>query len=178
MSSSLKAALTGLTEKALNATVRNAALMGVPGRVRDSLTWNAVVLGAHTVAAKALTPKAALMAVNGLILVSVTWILAFNAGRADAEAEMRPVLTASASAVPALTGPVPDLLPSARPVPRPVLAAKEPYGDDRLCLAFNIFHEGRDQPETGRILIGQVTQNRVGSRASWNTMCKTIFAPW
>lgn len=187
MSSPLKTALTGLTEKALNATLRNPALKSVPGKIRNSLTWNAVVFCASTLAAKALTPKAALMVANGVLVVAATWILAFAAGRADAEAELRPVIAdlgqsviqAAAHTAPVLTGPVPGLvLPSARPVPRPVLAAKEPYGDDRLCLAFNIFHEGRDQPETGRILIGQVTQNRVGMRASWGTMCDTIFAPW
>ena len=44
-----------------------------------------------------------------------------------------------------------------------------------FCLALNIFHEARGEPEQGRIEVALVTMNR--AQASGKTVCQTIKAP-
>lgn len=44
-----------------------------------------------------------------------------------------------------------------------------------LCLALNIYHESRGEPEKGQIAVGIVTMNR----ANWNVkeICPVVYAP-
>lgn len=44
-----------------------------------------------------------------------------------------------------------------------------------LCLALNIYHEARGEPEKGQIAVGMVTMNR----ANWKTdqICQVVYQP-
>ncbi|PKH25338.1 cell wall hydrolase [Enterobacterales bacterium CwR94] len=44
-----------------------------------------------------------------------------------------------------------------------------------LCLALNIYHESRGEPEKGQIAVGTVTMNR----ANWDIkdVCSVVYAP-
>ena len=44
-----------------------------------------------------------------------------------------------------------------------------------LCLALNVFHEARGEPETGQWAVAQVTLNR--ARHDPARVCETVFAP-
>ncbi|WP_332846476.1 cell wall hydrolase [Pseudomonas lactucae] len=45
-----------------------------------------------------------------------------------------------------------------------------------LCLALNIYHEARGEPEEGQIAVALVTMNR----AEWRVenVCQTVYKPW
>jgi spore germination cell wall hydrolase CwlJ-like protein len=45
-----------------------------------------------------------------------------------------------------------------------------------FCLALNIFHEARGEPEPGRIEVALVTLNR--AQASGQTVCQVVKAPF
>lgn len=82
------------------------------------------------------------------------------------------IILATAPALSVLAGPPSDLTADSK---APSFAL---YDDAHLCLAFNIYHEARDQPREGRVMVGQVTMNRTGTRKAWATICKTVFAAW
>ena len=42
------------------------------------------------------------------------------------------------------------------------------------CLATNIYFESRNQPQVGRVAVGQVTMNRVNSPKFPNTVCEVV----
>lgn len=43
------------------------------------------------------------------------------------------------------------------------------------CLALNIYHEARGEPEAGQTAVGEVTLNRVRSRYYPNDVCEVVF---
>lgn len=45
---------------------------------------------------------------------------------------------------------------------------------DLYCLALNIYHEARSEPETGQIAVARVTLNRVESDAFPETICEVV----
>jgi N-acetylmuramoyl-L-alanine amidase len=52
---------------------------------------------------------------------------------------------------------------------------KEPEIDPDLhCLALNIYHEARSEPETGQIAVARVTLNRVESEAFPESICGVV----
>lgn len=64
-----------------------------------------------------------------------------------------------------------DVTKSAAPTP----AAKEPEIDEDLyCLALNIYHEARSEPESGQIAVARVTLNRVASKSFPSSICAVV----
>ena len=61
------------------------------------------------------------------------------------------------------------LLFSPRAVAEELDVRKELY-----CLATNIYFESRNQPQIGRVAVGQVTMNRVNSPKFPNTVCEVV----
>ncbi|MCK7579041.1 MAG: cell wall hydrolase [Chromatiales bacterium] len=54
-------------------------------------------------------------------------------------------------------------------------AGDEPQIDpDLRCLALNIYHEARSEPETGQIAVARVTLNRVESEAFPESICGVV----
>jgi len=47
--------------------------------------------------------------------------------------------------------------------------------EEILCLALNIYHEGRGEPFAGRLGIATVTMNRVASKKFPNNVCQVVF---
>ncbi len=43
------------------------------------------------------------------------------------------------------------------------------------CLALNIYHEARGEPEAGQIAVGEVTMNRVRSKYYPDDVCEVVF---
>lgn len=66
------------------------------------------------------------------------------------------------------------LLLSASVIP---VAAQAEDGDAKqiVCLAQNIYHEGRGEPERGQFAIAAVTVNRVKSRLYPDTICEVVW---
>ena len=57
----------------------------------------------------------------------------------------------------------------------PLALAEELDGRKELyCLATNIYFESRNQPQIGRVAVGQVTMNRVNSPKFPNTVCEVV----
>ena len=58
----------------------------------------------------------------------------------------------------------------------PQAAAKElDIKEELYCLATNIYFESRNQPQVGRVAVGQVTMNRVNSPKFPNTVCEVVY---
>ncbi|MFD2113852.1 cell wall hydrolase [Thiorhodococcus fuscus] len=55
----------------------------------------------------------------------------------------------------------------------PVAALSKEDADLR-CLALNIYHEARSEPEAGQIAVARVTLNRVGSKAFPGSICAVV----
>jgi N-acetylmuramoyl-L-alanine amidase len=52
------------------------------------------------------------------------------------------------------------------------------YQDERrslTCLALNIYHEARGEPEAGQYAVAEVTMNRVASRFYPDTVCGVVY---
>ena len=47
--------------------------------------------------------------------------------------------------------------------------------EETLCLALNIYHEGRGEPELGKYAIATVTLNRVESDNYPDSVCKVVY---
>ena len=47
--------------------------------------------------------------------------------------------------------------------------------DDLMCLAMNIYHEARGEPEHGMFAVGLVTMNRVASNRYPDTTCGVVW---
>jgi len=57
----------------------------------------------------------------------------------------------------------------------PKATAKElDIREELYCLATNIYFESRNQPQVGRVAVGQVTMNRVNSPKFPNTVCEVV----
>ena len=73
-----------------------------------------------------------------------------------------------------------DLPPSlphdpALPEPWPIPPIETVIAPDELqCLALNLYHEARGEPELGRIAVGQVVLNRVADRGFPGTVCAVV----
>ena len=46
-----------------------------------------------------------------------------------------------------------------------------------LCMATNIYHEARGEPEAAQFMVGFVTMNRVRDPRWPNTVCKVVYQP-
>jgi spore germination cell wall hydrolase CwlJ-like protein len=46
---------------------------------------------------------------------------------------------------------------------------------DLTCLALNVYHEARGEPEKGKLAVAKVTLNRVRSRRFPNTICDAVY---
>lgn len=44
------------------------------------------------------------------------------------------------------------------------------------CLALNVYHEARGEPQAGQIAVAQVTLNRAQGKE--NNICKVVYAPY
>jgi len=51
----------------------------------------------------------------------------------------------------------------------------EAIGKEIECLALNIYHEARNEPESGKYAVGIVTMNRVRDRAYPETACGVVW---
>jgi N-acetylmuramoyl-L-alanine amidase len=52
------------------------------------------------------------------------------------------------------------------------------YHDERrtlVCLALNVYHEARGEPELGQYAVAEVTLNRVASKHYPNTVCGVVY---
>lgn len=49
--------------------------------------------------------------------------------------------------------------------------------NDLMCLATNIYHEARGEPEAGQFLVGFVTMNRVRDPRWPGSVCKVVYQP-
>ena len=49
--------------------------------------------------------------------------------------------------------------------------------NDLLCMATNIWHESRGEPEAGMFMVGFVTLNRVNDPRWPGTVCKVVYQP-
>lgn len=49
--------------------------------------------------------------------------------------------------------------------------------DELRCLALNIYHEARGEPEAGRYAVAAVTMNRVRSSRFPNSVCAVVWQP-
>lgn len=47
--------------------------------------------------------------------------------------------------------------------------------EDIHCLALNIYHESRGEPQEGQLAVAHVTLNRVASSSFPNTVCKVVW---
>ena len=47
--------------------------------------------------------------------------------------------------------------------------------EETICLALNIYHEGRGEPELGKYAIATVTLNRVASKNYPNSVCRVVY---
>ena len=65
-----------------------------------------------------------------------------------------------------------SLLLSPKAVAEELDVRKELY-----CLATNIYFESRNQPQVGRVAVGQVTMNRMNSPKFPNTVCEVVKQP-
>lgn len=112
-----------------------------------------------------------------LAVVALTWSAASGVTEARMKRDHDKAMIAMAERV--ITAELPPL------VPLPAVAAKRPatkpgriasrISDEEICLGFNIFHEARDQPRRGRVMVGMVTMNRVLTRGS--DVCREVFRP-
>ncbi|MCP4009373.1 MAG: cell wall hydrolase [Proteobacteria bacterium] len=48
-------------------------------------------------------------------------------------------------------------------------------GQELGCLAMNIYHEARGEPEKGKLAVAAVTMNRVKSKYYPNTVCEVVW---
>ena len=55
-----------------------------------------------------------------------------------------------------------------------LVIASEVYGDEKKCLAENIYFEARGQGQAGWLAVAQVTLNRVEDRRFPNTVCEVV----
>jgi len=55
------------------------------------------------------------------------------------------------------------------------LVTKKYQIEEILCLALNIYHEGRGEPKPGKYAIATVTLNRVASEDYPNSVCKVVY---
>ena len=55
-----------------------------------------------------------------------------------------------------------------------VVAGELDIREEIYCLARNIYFESRNQPQVGRVAVGQVTMNRVNSPKFPNTVCEVV----
>ena len=55
------------------------------------------------------------------------------------------------------------------------LITKRHHVQETVCLALNIYHEGRGEPELGKYAIATVTLNRVASSDYPNSVCKVVY---
>lgn len=55
------------------------------------------------------------------------------------------------------------------------LAVKKYHFEETFCLALNIYHEGRGEPELGKYAIATVTLNRVASENYPDSVCKVVY---
>jgi len=55
------------------------------------------------------------------------------------------------------------------------LVIKKYQLEETLCLALNIYHEGRGEPQSGRYAIATVTLNRVASEKYPNNVCEVVY---
>jgi N-acetylmuramoyl-L-alanine amidase len=74
---------------------------------------------------------------------------------------------------------VPTLLTSSHTTPRlietrPSAETKTEIDQDLHCLALNIYHEARSEPESGQIAVARVTLNRVESEAFPESICGVV----
>lgn len=51
------------------------------------------------------------------------------------------------------------------------------YGKALGCLAMNIYHEARGEPENGKLAVAAVTMNRVKSKYYPQTVCEVVWQP-
>jgi hypothetical protein len=72
---------------------------------------------------------------------------------------------------------LPPALPHdpALPEPWPVPAIETVIAPEELrCLALNLYHEARGEPEPGRVAVGQVVLNRAADRGFPGTVCAVV----
>lgn len=55
------------------------------------------------------------------------------------------------------------------------LVLKRYHHEETLCLALNIYHEGRGEPVLGKYAIATVTLNRVASKDYPDSVCKVVY---
>lgn len=55
------------------------------------------------------------------------------------------------------------------------VAVASQYDDEVQCLALNIYHEARGEPEEGQIAVALVTMNRVGHENYPDTVCAVVW---
>ena len=91
---------------------------------------------------------------------------------AQAPQALTPPEEAQASPVQASTASTPVAPPAAQTQTRVSRAPKSDY--ELKCLALNIYHEARSEPESGQIAVAQVTMNRVASKDFPDSICKVI----
>lgn len=46
------------------------------------------------------------------------------------------------------------------------------------CLALNVYHEARGEPEAGKYAVAHVVMNRVESEHYPNDVCEVVYQPW
>ena len=81
-----------------------------------------------------------------------------------------PILIALAVAVAG-----PDRAPVASVTAAPAREDLAPYAPEDLeCLALNIYHEARSEPEEGRLAVAAVTLNRVESKRFPDSVCDVV----
>lgn len=110
---------------------------------------------------------------NVSVLIMAAYVLGNVSGKAESDRRNQVIIQRLSSEIIIATAPkisYDDVL-----TPKDALVK---YSDEQLCMAFNIFHESRNQPRAGRVMVGQVTKNRTGSRRSWGSVCDTVFADW
>jgi len=74
---------------------------------------------------------------------------------------------------------VPTLLTASHTTPRlietrPSAETRTEIDPDLHCLALNIYHEARSEPESGQIAVARVTLNRVESEAFPESICGVV----
>jgi len=62
-----------------------------------------------------------------------------------------------------------------RPLTTKAIAADDASGEALGCLAMNIYHEARGEPEMGKLAVAAVTMNRVNNKHYPDSVCGVVW---
>ena len=55
------------------------------------------------------------------------------------------------------------------------LSAQQQHAAELTCLALNIYHEARSEPQAGQVAVAEVTLNRVASKHYPDSVCEVVY---